>query len=538
MKTSLICATLFLAPLTAQSATPAVKGVGSAFPGITGMSSASDGSLWVGSGLAHRIFHVFPNWTYDTCVDTSAIDDLVVVGDTVFGTALLTGEIRAIDTDTCAQTTVASGLVLPNPIIADTDGTLIVGGGDSSVPSTCFLRRIDPTGVLSPVDLVPPGTLCPNSMDWLPDGRIVVPDWGLTQDLLAIDPDTGAIEILATGLESPTSAKFCDGSIYVLDQRADGDDGGEIFEVLPAGLVSVAKVPPNQDSIVCHNGGLLLSSAEDGAIRKIVHGHTIPITLPGNSMPGGIVIDGSDLHSSAFFASRIVHREIFPGLFLPIPSKTVHGGFVNPNPPYGFIYRDLNGDLVGGAWFAGRTSTMDIDTGEALSSTPAPGIANEIVAPNGDVIQAFIGFPGLVFNATTSTVIATPLNPSGLGVLSTGEVVWSDTDSGTITVDGDTPISVGLWPEGLAITDDDQILVIVTGTGDLVEVDPVSRVVTTIATDTFYDVTPVPSEGLPFTNWLSILTPAVDGCDVYAWGFEQSSHTWIPSWKLYHVDRC
>ena len=535
MRTLAITAILSL-PLAAQ-ASPKVIGVGAALPGVTGMTVDGD-DLWVGSGLGHAIFRVSLDGTYETFAETSSIDDLVVHDGTVFGTALINGSVIALDPATGIVTTVASGLAFPNPILADVDGSLIVGGGILGIPATCFLQRIDPTGALPPVDIVPPGSLCPNSMDWQADGRIVVPDWGLTKNLLAVDPDTGVTEILATGFESPISAKECEGSTYILDQRADGDDGGEIFEVLAGGvLLSVAKTKPNQDSIACRGDDLLVSSAEDGAVRLVIAGHTLPLTLPGNALPGGVVVDGSNLHSSGFFLSRIVHREIFPGFWLPIPSKTVHGSFEAPNPPYGFLSQDLSGDLMGGTWIAGRVSTMNIDTGEALSSTAVAGIVNQVVAPNGDVIQALLGPPGSVFNATTSTTIATGALISGLGVLSTGEVVWTDTAFGTLTIGGGTPIAVGPLPEGLAVTPEDTILVIITGTGALIEVDPVTEVISTLATDVFYDMTPSVTEGLP-PNWLSILTPAVDGCDVYAWGFEQSSHVWSPSWKLYQIDRC
>ncbi len=171
-----------------------------------------------------------------------------------------------------------------NPIAFNAAGRLFtaqVGAGDDT------LWELDPLAV-SPARRVASAQGRLNGFAFGPDGRLYAPQFG-TDRLVAIDIESGARTIIATGLGAPAAVKVArNGDVYSVDYLS-----GDLWRTAPATGQSakLTNLPAPLDSLVlAPDGKIILSSAADssllvfdpasGALRTLVRGwFTLPLGM-------------------------------------------------------------------------------------------------------------------------------------------------------------------------------------------------------------------------------------------------------------------
>lgn len=256
----------------------------------------------------------------------------------------------------------------PEDVLVDAEGRVLTGVADGR------LLRLSPDG--RHVEVLADTGGRPLGLEWLPDGSMLVCD--ARRGLLAVDPATGAIEPLVTGLTFCNNAAVApDGTIYFSDSAASlGIDywQGELLQhsgtgrllrrglgaettVLVEGLQfanGVALAPDGDSVVVAETGAYRLTrwSLADGTTDVLVD------NLPG--FPDNISTGSDGLIWVALGSPRdasldrmlplhpLLRKAVWtlPARFLPSPRHTV---WVQAYAPDGRLVHDLQapGDRFG-----------------------------------------------------------------------------------------------------------------------------------------------------------------------------------------------
>src|SRR4029079_11648834 len=185
-----------------------------AFHGIHGLRFEAQDRLYAGSVVGHSIYAVdTANGSVTTFVGApeGMADDLVFLADgTVVWTSIQHGVVRARQGDGPVRK--LADLVSVNSINVRKDGRLFaaqVFGGDA-------LWELDPAGA-KPPRLILKDLGGFNGFDIGPDGMLYGPPW-FKHQVVRIDPDTGALKVVAHGFDTPAAANFdSKWNLYVLD---------------------------------------------------------------------------------------------------------------------------------------------------------------------------------------------------------------------------------------------------------------------------------------------------------------------------------
>lgn len=188
--------------------------------GTNGIRADADGTLWIADLAGGQIVGVDPDsgaivarLGADAGVTTP--DDLAFDAEgRLWWTEFPQGRIGRIDAPTASDATsefVAEVGTGANPIAVADDGRVFVG---LTLQGT-GLYELDPTDAAEP-RLVDPDPGLINGFDVGPDGRIYAPVSDRAQ-VIAIDPGTGEVEVVAEGVDVPVSVRWTpDGTIVAL----------------------------------------------------------------------------------------------------------------------------------------------------------------------------------------------------------------------------------------------------------------------------------------------------------------------------------
>ncbi len=488
---------------------------GAAIKGANGIDIGPDGRLYIASVNGGEIVVMnkkngkIINRIKDKVVSP---DDLIFSpdGSTLYWTDILVGEIGRMDmaTGIVTKQSVAGGV---NPIRFSEDGRLFTALdflGDG-------LYELDP-------DLIEPPRLiisCPegfglgffNSFDTRMEGDKLIlygPLFALNI-VIAIDVDaipdntifpadlsglfSPPIRIVAGNLVdsdiiNPAAAKFGpDGMLYVLDQAGkvwkvnpDGEDDKTIFTTLQPGLDNMT---------FDEDGSLYMTNNDEGWVAKILpNGHARILSRGGMIVPQGLAVLPGKNKQDAVFVADIFRLREFNGR----SGQQVNGfkGYLIPGENTLTLPFTLSADgdnLVVSSWFGGVVQVWDPETDKAVEQF-AMAVPIDAVRVNGEIAVADLGLGGVVW-ATDNTPILPLAVASGLAT--DGETLWAaDWATGEIwqiDFDGNTPkppviVASGLsFPEGLALDEDENLLVVETGESRLSSIDLCSGEVSTIA---------------------------------------------------------
>lgn len=305
----LTTATGWLAPVAASDYQVETLVAGSPFCGVHGLGIDREDQLYAGSVVGQQIYRVD---TDDGSVSTHVgppqgmADDMEFLADgTLIWTAISQNAVRArkpggeiVD--------LASDLVSVNSIAYDgAENRLFVAqvfGGDA-------LWELDPAGEKPRRNILRDmGGL--NGFDIGPDGMIYGPLW-FKQQLVKINPDSGAMQVVTDGFHTPAAANFdSKWNLYVLDTGT-----GEVFRVdIKTGEKAVfARLKTSLDNLAIDSQDrIYVSNMADNSIHRIDSdsGEVEEIVAGGLSCSMAVSVasdpDGDTLYLADIFALRAI----------------------------------------------------------------------------------------------------------------------------------------------------------------------------------------------------------------------------------------
>lgn len=428
-------------------------------------------------------------------VGVDAPDDVAVAPDgSMYWTDLGLGQVgrRAPDGSVTKQF-IGVGV---NPVTVRDDGRVFVGQGFLGNG----LYELDPLLVDPPRVLIPdtdptggPNQL--NGFDFGPDGYLYAPQPMLSR-VVRVDPETGAITVVAEALPAPPSSVEFD---------ADGDLYASLLtgtvvriDLASGGFRTVAEI----DGAMFDNmtfdarGALLVSDSHNGAVYRLARGGGVQTFSPGGLiLPGGVAVVRNGPASESLFVAdgwRLYELDARSGSVRGVSAGDIRGlGLSNP-----FTVAPDGDHLILTSWFTNSVQVWD----PAASSEVA--IHHDFAWPvnairfQGDLVVAQVG-TGSVVRRTASgatTPIAQGLAyPSGLAATdddlwvadwATG-LVWQAVADGVV-LDPLQLVAGGLqFPEGMAVDVDGTLLVVEAvgpDQGQLTRVDPTTGGTSVVAT--------------------------------------------------------
>ncbi len=501
----------------AQQATPAAPEYnqqflvpGSWFHGVHGLAFNKDDQLFAGSVIGQTIYRVqVDSGEVDRVIDppTGMADDIAFADDgTMAWTAFLMGKVY-IRKPNGKTIEVANGMSGPNSLAFGKDGRLFV----SEVFLGDALYEIDLKNVDKP-DFKPFARSelrrIAEKMGGLngfeihkDDGFLYGPLWFKGQ-IVKINLETGAIEVIAEGFKTPAAANIDPqnrDNVYVVDT---GTGGVWSVSLTSKAKKLVASMKPGLDNLAFDSrgrlfvtsmtdNGIYLVDKQTGAHKTIVEGKlAIPADL-------AVVSEGGKdtVHVADVFSYRTVDGQT--GAVADV--LRVHGD--THAYPIGISLGPKHTILT--SWFSNTVEKVDRKTGKlvaTLGDFAAPVDALEVA--DGTIYVAELASGNLVKvspdGKTRSTIakelrgpVAMAQGPGNLVYITeiaAGAVTQIDVASGARKVVAD-----GLaGPEGIDVGPDGRLFVAEVGQKRVVAIDPASGAKTVIASNLDIGLAPYP----------------------------------------------
>jgi sugar lactone lactonase YvrE len=459
---------------------------GSYFHGIHGLTFDSQDNLYAGSVVGQSIYHVDTD-TGDVSVfigpPNGMADDLEFGPDgRIYYTSFLMGKVHAKGADG-KVTVLAEGLPGINSLAFNQEGRLFatqVFLGDA-------LYEIDLSGQKNTRMIAEKlGGL--NGFDFGSDGYLYGPLW-FKKAIGKVDVNTGQIEVVAEGFTVPAAANFdSKGNLIVVDTAV-----GEVIQVdVTTGEKKViAKVDSSIDNLAINskdqiyitnmsNNGVYEVDKKTGKARTVVEGKL--------ACAQGVAVSSDPNGDTLYLANSFSYLKLdgFTGDTISgIRMHTAGKHLEYPNTA------SVHGDSVLlTSWFTGVVQEIDRKTDETKRMPhgfKAPSHA--LMMDDGSIIVAEIGTGSLVKvtdqEGKERTVVAkdlivpiylAPAGPDGVYVTEAmaGTISRIDLSTGEKKV-----VASGLrMPEGIAVFPDGKLLVVETGTRQLLKIDPASGAIT------------------------------------------------------------
>jgi sugar lactone lactonase YvrE len=324
-----------------------------------------------------------------------------------------------------------------------------------------------------------------NGFDFGPDGRLCGPLW-FRRQVICLDVDSGAMEVVAEGLVQPAAANFNSrGELFAIDNET-----GEIFRIDIAAhrRERVAQAPTNLDNLAFDAADrLYVSNMSDNAIYAVdlAGGGVRRVTGGGLSLPGGIAAAGGTLYVADAFTLRAV--DLAGGAVRDISRSLAESR-------YPTSIAASTGRIATASHEGGEVQLRDAVTGKTIARWSALAQPSALALIDDDrlaVTETGAGGRLLVLDrrdVAARQVLAEGLQqPMGLVRIAQGYIV-SESAAGRITRVGDTGerrvIASGLArPEGIARLDDGTLAIAETGARRLLLIDPDDGSATVIAED-------------------------------------------------------
>lgn len=411
-------------------------------------------------------------------------DDIAFGPDgALYATNFLTGTITRVSADGSGAIV---GEVGPgvNPVTVSDDGRVFV--------ARCFLGdglyEIDPSGEAAPRTIVESfgGGCGLNGFDIGADGALYGPRF-VTPEVVRVDVDTGAVQVVADGFSVPNGVKFDpEGAMTVLDTGA--------------GTITRVELSTGERTLLATNlfgfdshafdadGSIYATSITEGQVFEVgIDGPIRAINADGGmTQPGGVVVIDGDGGPMLVVADWDVVR-----LFDPQTGDArgaYHSVIGRPGLSGSTTVASAPGGLVFTSYLENAVKLWDPRTQELRMERYDVAVPTNAIAYNGGVAVAELGTGEITWldwaDAEGRRTLATGLQvPTGL--VSDGERLWaSDWALGTLMLIADHGGALTeprvltadlVHPEGLALAPDGRILVVeavAPSAGQLRAVDP------------------------------------------------------------------
>jgi sugar lactone lactonase YvrE len=468
----------------------------SAFHGIHGLAFDAQDRLYAGSVVGHSIYAVdTANGTVTTFVGApeGMADDLVFLADgTVVWTSIQHGVVRARKGDGPVRK--LADLVSVNSINVRKDGRLFaaqVFGGDA-------LWELDPAGA-KPPRLILKDLGGFNGFDIGPDGMLYGPLW-FKHQVVSIDPDTGALKVVADGFDTPAAANFdSKWNLYVLDTAR-----GEVVRVdIRSGAKQVlAKLSTSLDNLALDSHDrLFVSNMADNGIQQVDlrTGAARQVVKGSLAIPLGIaaVTDGG--HDTLYVADVFALRTVDAAGKVTDIARS-HAAATPIGYPVAITANERHVIVTNNE---GPVQRYERSTMRLLQSWSDTHAGNALEMPSGALIVAettqgkLSKISGAGTGEQRSEIAGNLVAPLGLAIagdnavyvseMVAGQLSWIDVNTGERRV-----IATGLErPQGIA-TDGSAVLVVETGKQQLLRIEPKTGALQVIARGLPVGLTNVP----------------------------------------------
>lgn len=493
---------------TAQRGTPHVELLveGAELQGANGLFFDADDRLLAASVFSRQLFVIDPDTgetleTFGAEQGVTSPDDVTVGPDgTIYVTNIVGGTVGAIPSSGAPFEVANLGLGV-NSITVSDDGRLFVGLdflGDG-------LYELDPSGVAAPRQVIAaPGWI--NGMDFGPDGLIYGPQWSQAR-IVQIDPDTGAMATIATEFDSLAAAVKFDsaGALHAVEHspanviRVDVQTGARTI---------LARDDCGGDNLAFDsNDRLFISCGDDGSIHEVRRDGTLrEVKRGGMAAPSGIIVeDRSGRDEVTVMAAQSI--EIYDGAsgeriarrHLPFAfgELTAHAG--------GLAARHDGEYLLVTDWTPGSgVEIWDLQAGTVVEEYAA-AFAFDVIRFQGNIVvsQHFANNVAVLGQGDPVPLVEGIASPTGLAATdddlyvasySTGQIFLA-VENGE-PVQPPRPVAANIQqPEGIALLDAGHLVVVETGTGNVLSVDVATGEKTVLAEAispgiTFLDIAP------------------------------------------------
>jgi sugar lactone lactonase YvrE len=460
----------------------------SEFHGVHGLAFDANGVLYAGSVVGHSVYRV------DTA--TGAVrsfvgapdgmaDDLVFLADgTVVWTSIQHGVVRARKGDGPVRK--LADLVSVNSINVRKDGRLFaaqVFGGDG-------LWEIDPAGVRPPrLILKDLGGF--NGFDIGPDGKLYGPLW-FKHQVVRIDPDSGAFDVVADGFDTPAAANFdSKWNLYVLDTAR-----GEVVRVdIRSGKKQVvAKLATALDNLAIDaRDRVFVSNMADNGIQEIDvrSGAARQVVKGALAIPLGIAAIAEGVRDTLYVADVFALRTVDAAQGKVTDIARAHAAGTTIGYPVAITANQRHVIVTNNE---GPVQRYERSTMRLVQSWRDTHAGNAIEMPSGTLIVAqttrgeLTRITGSGDGEQRAAIVADLAAPLGLAIAGDDAVYVSEMAAGRISrIDINSGvrrvIAQGLdRPQGIA-TDGSGVLVVEAGKARVVRVEPGNDAVEVIARD-------------------------------------------------------
>ncbi len=444
------------------------------FTGLNGLAFDSQDTLYGGTVAGLATFRINKE-TGETMMflppPTGGADDLIFEpGGRVIWNAFFLGKVFAKGADG-KTVTLADNMPGANSIAASKDGRVFV----SQVFLGDALWEMDLSGQQKNRKIAEKlGGL--NAFRVGADGYIYGPLWFKGQ-VAKVDVNSGKVEIVADGFKVPAAAKFdSKGNLFVLDTAT-----GEVVQVdIKTGKKKVvAQLESHLDNLAIDskdrmfvsnmgNNSLYEVDVKTGKVRTVIEGKL--------ACPQGIAVSTDPDGDTLYVADNFTYKRIdgFTGSV-----KDPNKGAAFPNTA------SIHGDTVlMSGWFTNAVQVFDRKTDNLLYvikgfKTPT----GTLMLDDGSILVAEVGTGSILRVQDKEGKQRTPIAkdlavPTYLAKAGPGAVYVTEFGAGRVTkVDLKTGnkkvIATGFSaPKGIAVKPDGKILVVDTGTRQLIQIDP------------------------------------------------------------------
>lgn len=461
---------------------------GSHFHGIHGLTFDSQDNLYAGSVVGRAIYYVNTNTgdVKEFIGPPNGMADDVEFGPDgrIYYTSFLEGKLRCKGADG-KVTVLAEGLPGINSLAFNNEGRLFatqVFMGDA-------LYEIDLSGQKKTRKIAEKlGGL--NGFDFGPDNMLYGPLW-FKGVIAKVDVETGNVEVVAKGFKIPAAANFdSKGNLYAVDTAM-----GEVVQVdLKTGQKKViAKVDPSIDNLAIDSkdrifitnmskNGIYEIDKKTGKARTVVEGKL--------SCAAGVAVSTEDGSDTVYITDVFSLKKVdgFTGEVTTLKSSHAEGSHI----AYPITISAYKDNLLLISSSTGTVQVIDRKTNQSKSMYAGfNGPSHALMMDDGSIIVAEMGTGNLLRvkgkEGKDRTVIATDLIvPGYISIAGNNAVYITEIVAGTVSrIDLSNGkkkiIAKGLKvPKGMGVLPDGKLVVVETGTAQLVQIDPASGAITTL----------------------------------------------------------
>jgi sugar lactone lactonase YvrE len=461
---------------------------GAIFHGSGGINISPTGRIFVTDTDGGRIVELDPVTGAIISEITSAQGaygpsdlDFDATGNIVYWNNFLSGEIFKRDLTTGVSTQLAALHGIVDTLALNNQGRLFA----AEVAPIPALWEIDPNGVNPPVLIA--NNVGMDGIDAGPDGNIYTPDFfGGSGEVRKIDVNTGAVTVVASGLEFPIAVKFNNqGKMHVVEYFK-----GEIsrIDLVTGQKTHVAQDNPGLDNFDFDpSGRIYTANVVESSVKRLfpISGYRY-LTRPGTGQPGPIAVRKQAGVDFVYVGDIFSIRKML-GLTGTLTDRILSAPVPNLPSMVQSLYDDGT-NFVTTAYILNLVQVVNPDTKQVVEFHTDFAVPLNAVRFEGELAVAELGTGQVVRGSDRAPYISNLVVPAGLAVngnnLYVGDyatgVIYQAVKNGMIQ-NPPLVVKTGLSaPEGMTVDGNGDLLVAETGTQSLVRINPTTHQQTTI----------------------------------------------------------